>query len=131
MWRNLIPVAEAAMDKCSGVDRLRWRQWAAAVVGLLLCLFAICLLPAHLAAATVVVNVNTDTTGTCSAMGVATCSLRDAIAFANLNDSTTITFQAGLVSPILLTGPTLTLTRVTGTGTTITGPGAASLAVDG
>src|SRR5260221_14298271 len=120
------------MDICSGVGCLRWRGWAGAVVGLLLSLFVVCLLPSHVSAATVVVNTNADTTGTCAAMGVGTCSLRDVVAFANLNDSTTITFQAALISPITLTqGTTLTLSRTTGSGTTITGPGTALLAVDG
>lgn len=113
----------------AGVGSLRCPRWALVVVSSLLALFSIGMLPAPVSAATV----NTDTTtGIAANCPGASCSLRDAVAFANANDSTTITFQAGLASPITLTQvTTLSLTRTTGSGTTITGPGVASLAVDG
>lgn len=109
----------------------RCLRWAVVVVGALLTLFVICVFSDHVSAATV--TVNTDTmVGIAANCPGASCSLRDAVAFANANDSTAITFQAGLASPILLTQvTTLSLTRTTGSGTTITGPGVASLAVDG
>ncbi|MHB8645850.1 MAG: choice-of-anchor Q domain-containing protein [Thermomicrobiales bacterium] len=108
-----------------------WRIVSGVV--LLLGLFLLCVQPAHVSAATVTVTIATDTTDpTCVSTGAAPCSLRDAIAYANANDSTTITFQPGLIGPIILTQVlTLTLTRTSGSGTTITGPGVASLAVDG
>lgn len=54
------------------------------------------------------------------------CTLRDALFYA-VSGSDTIVFKAGLTGPIMLMHGTLTLTA----SATITGPGAAALAVDG
>lgn len=78
-------------------------------------------LAGHCVAATVTVTTNTDPSGsnTCPA----TCSLRQAIAFANAND--TITFAPDLVSPIALSQGELLVDKAL----TITGPGAAKLTI--
>src|SRR3954463_2092330 len=74
--------------------------------------------PTH--AGTVTVNTSGDAAGVCPA----TCTLRAAIAAANPGD--TIMFQAGLASPIVL-GSELVINE----SITISGPGAATLAVSG
>jgi CSLREA domain-containing protein len=81
--------------------------------------------------APVTVTTSSDTTNPCATSGTGTCSLRDAVTFANNNDSTPIAFNLPNPSTITLTGGTLALTRTTGSGTTITGPGTAALTVDG
>lgn len=82
--------------------------------------------------APVTVTTSADTNNACATSGTGTCSLRDAVTFANSNDSTTILFSLPNPSTITLTqGTTLALTRTTGKGTTIIGPGAGALAVDG
>src|SRR4051812_37515193 len=75
--------------------------------------------PLGASAATVTVTTTGDTTNTCATDGTtAPCSLRDAVTYANKNDSTTITFDLPNPSTITLTGGRLTLTRTTGSGTT-------------
>ena len=87
--------------------------------------------PLGVAAATVTVTTTADATNPCATSGTGTCSLRDAVTFANNHDSTAIAFNLPNPSTIILTGGTLALTRTTGTGTTITGPGPTALSVDG
>jgi fibronectin-binding autotransporter adhesin len=62
----------------------------------------------------------------CTSAMNTTCALRDALGYA-ISGTDTIIFKGGLPGIITLTNGALTLT----TGVTITGPGAATLAVDG
>src|SRR5258708_30301533 len=62
----------------------------------------------------VAVTTSSDSTNLCATSGTGVCSLRDAITFANSNDSTTIIFNLPNPSTITLTQGTLNLTRTTG-----------------
>jgi hypothetical protein len=62
----------------------------------------------------------------CTSATNTTCALRDALGYA-ISGTDTITFKSGVSGAITLTNGALTLT----TSVTITGPGAATLAVDG
>lgn len=77
-------------------------------------------------AAAVVVNSNLDTQGTCATSGTGTCTLRDAITYANSTPGAdTITFDANYT--ITLSGSLPSVTSVI----TITGNGAANTKIDG
>ncbi|MFN8523656.1 MAG: choice-of-anchor Q domain-containing protein [Chloroflexota bacterium] len=90
---------------------------------LALLLAALSLAPSPALAATLTVNRSDDAgDGTCDA----TCTLRDAIASANVAGGAVIVFQPGLTSPITLAGSELTISK----SLTISGPGARILAVD-
>lgn len=67
--------------------------------------------PVH-AATTIIVNSTDDLTtlDTCATTGVGTCTLRDAITYANNNAGTTIIFAAGLAYKTITLGSTLNIT---------------------
>lgn len=89
--------------------------------GLLLLAFS---LASPVRAAAVVVNDLGDTTGTCATTGTGTCTLRDAITFANANAGTdTITFSATGTINLTAALPTISSSM------NITGPGADQLIV--
>src|SRR5262249_29517110 len=90
----------------------------------LLCAAALVLAGLPLAEPTHAGTITVNTSGKAAGMCPATCTLRAAIAAANPGD--TIMFQAGLASPIIL-GSELAIN----TNITISGPGAATLAVSG
>ena len=133
-----LTIAPPAMGEVM-VIRLRcWLRGMIALAGAaLLFLFFAFANPLGAAAANVIVNSNGDfrDLGPCATVGTGNCTLREAITFANNNDNTTITFNLSNPALIVLTGaifdPMPPLTRTTGTGTTIIGPGAAALIVAG
>ncbi|MDQ2785725.1 MAG: right-handed parallel beta-helix repeat-containing protein [Chloroflexota bacterium] len=93
---------------------------------LLLIVLLLPVMPVGATGVNVTVTTTADSTNGCATSGMGTCSLRDAVAYANANGNTTIVFQVGLGGTITL-GSTLYLN----TSMTILGPGANVLAVDG